>query len=481
MTSDMDRRGQGDEESISWTELRRYLDAPKRRPLMVALPWAVILLASVIALFMIPKRYKSSTMILVESEKMPDSFVPKVATDDRRGRLEAVRPEILSRTRLESVLESTNPYPDIESRIRAVEKMRSAIYINVTGNDGFTIDYVHSDPRKAQEVCDRLANLFIGETIKSREQQVEGAVDFLVNQVAAARQELERKDEALRRYKEIHMGKLPEQLQTNLATMGMLQRELQTVEESLLFARERQQSAMNTGRANAPGDGPPTAGGELAELRRQLSSMRGRYTDEHPDVQRLRSRIQRMETRASEAASSAPPDVASQASSEQLTLARNEIARLEDKRRDLEGRIGSLRSNVENTPRTEQDLATLTRDYDKLKENYSALLSKQMEAQMAGRLEERWKGDRFRMLDPASLPERPFFPKPMLVIGLGAMLGLFVGLVAALLAEYLDATIKDPQDLMSVQNHPVLACIPHLPPVGETAPRRPGTPQFRGA
>ena len=72
--------------------------------------------------------------------------------------------------------------------------------------------------------------------------------------------------------------------------------------------------------------------------------------------------------------------------------------------------------NVEKTPRTEQDLATLTRDYDKLKENYSALLSKQMEAQMAGRLEQRWKGDRFRMLDPASLPERPFFPKPLVVI-----------------------------------------------------------------
>jgi succinoglycan biosynthesis transport protein ExoP len=480
MTSDMGRHGQGEEESLSFAEVRRYLEAPRRRPLMVVVPWAAVLLASVVALFMIPKKYKSSTMILVESEKMPDSFVPKVATDDRRGRLEAVRPEILSRTRLENVLESTNPYPDTDSRIRGVELMRSNIYINVTGNDGFTIDYVHSDPKKAQEVCDRLANLFIGETIKSREQQVEGAVDFLVTQVDAARKELERKDEALRRYKEIHMGKLPEQLQTNLATMGMLQRELQTVEESLLFARERQQSLQLSGRAAAPAEGAPGPGGELAELRRQLTSMRGRYTDEHPDVQRLRSRLARLEARAAESAG-APADAGTQANSEQLTQARNEITRLEEKRRDLEARIGGLRANVENTPRTEQDLATLTRDYDKLKENYSALLSKQMEAQMAGRLEQRWKGDRFRMLDPASLPERPFFPKPLVVVGLGAMLGLFLGLAAAVLAEFLDSTIKDPQDLMSVQAHPVLACIPHLPAVGEPAPRRPGAPQFRGA
>ena len=102
--------------------------------------------------------------------------------------------------------------PRARPRRRPWRSMREAIFINLSGNDGFTIAFYHRDPQKAQEVTDRLARLFIDETIKSREQQVEGAVDFLVTQVRDARTELENKDAALRRYKEEHMGRLPEQL-----------------------------------------------------------------------------------------------------------------------------------------------------------------------------------------------------------------------------------------------------------------------------
>jgi polysaccharide chain length determinant protein (PEP-CTERM system associated) len=481
MAQHIARLGEGEEESLTWDEFQRFVHAPRRRPLTVIVPWAVIIVLSAVSLFFLPKKYKSSTLILVESEKMPDSFVPKMATDDRTDRLAAIRPEILSRTRLEAVLEETQPYPEIASKVHAVEKMRSAIYINESGNDGFSIDFVHSDPHKAQLVADRLATLFISESIKSRTQQVEGAVDFLVTQVAESRKELEKKDEAVRRYKEQHMGRLPEQLQTNLATLGMLQRELQTIEESLLFARERQEALQRgSGRAAAPAADPgsSSATSDVADLRRQLAALRSRYTEEHPDVQRLRARIARIETRLAETAPASAGDVDPSviAAREQRERANLEVKRLDDKRIDIERKIASLRYNVEETPRTEQDLATLTRDYEKLNENYAALLSKQMEAQMAGRLERRWKGDRFRVLDPASLPEKPYFPKPWLVIGLGIALGLFVGLGVSMLAEYFDATIRDSQDLEAAQAFPVLASIPHAPVLALVAapPPRPG-------
>ena len=468
MTGYLAQGGDGEERSLSWEEFQRYIDAPRRHPIAVLIPWALIIALSVVALFLLPKKFKSSTLILVESEKMPDSFVSKVATDDRSDRLEAIRPEILSRTRLENVLESTDPYPNIASKVHAVETLRSAIYINVSGNDGFTIDFVHSDPKKAQQVAERLATLFITESIKSREQQVEGAVDFLVTQVADSRKELEKKDEAVRRYKEMHMGRLPEQLQTNLATMGMLQRELQTIEESLLFARERQEGLLRGRERTAPADsGAAQGGGDVADLRRQLAALRSRYTDEHPDVQRLSARLARMEARMAEAAgtSRVSDDPAVAVAREQLERANIEVKRLEDKRSNLEGQIAGLRANIGETPRTEQELATLTRDYEKLNENYTALLTKQMEAQLAGRLERRWKGDRFRVLDPASLPERPYFPKVWMVVGLGIACGLFVGLLVAVLVEYFDSTVKDINDLQVLQGFPVLAAIPLIAPV----------------
>jgi polysaccharide biosynthesis transport protein len=246
-----DRAG---EEGFRWTQFRHFLYAPLRRPLLVLLPWAGVVAVTVAALIVLPKKYMSTALVLVESEKVPESFIAKVATRDPGQRLEAVRPEILSRTRLERVLAETAPYPEITSNTQAVERMRSSTFINLSGNDGFTITFYHRDPHKAQEVTDRLARLFIEETIKSREQQVEGAVDFLVTQVDEARAQLDTKDAALRRYKEEHMGKLPSQLEANLATMQILQREMQAVEESLLFAREKQEALASRRRWRAAWD-----------------------------------------------------------------------------------------------------------------------------------------------------------------------------------------------------------------------------------
>ncbi len=461
--------------SISAAQIQRFLYAPLRRPLLVAIPFAVVIALSVVALFTLPKRFRSSTLILVETERVPESFVPKVATEDKGATLQALWTEILSRTRLERVIEETRPYPELSSLSQAVDTMRRRLLLNPSGSDGFTIDFIHADPHVAQRVTARIAALFIEESTKTRAQQVEGAVDFLVSQVNAAREELEKKDLALRRFKEERMGKLPEQLQTNLATMGMLQQELRTVDENLLFARERldnlNRSAGRTqsGAAKAVADDSTN----LADLRRQLLALRTRYTEEHPDVRSLTSRIAQLEARRSETAfhGDAPEDPEAAAMSTQLEGARLEVKKFEERRRDLEARIASLRARVEETPRTEQELATLTRDYKKLDDNYTSLLSKQMEAQMAGRLEQRWKGDRFRILDPANLPEKPYFPSKKLILGLGLALGLFAGVAVSLAAEFLDPTVKDLADLKSLQDYPVLACISHLPSASSTASR----------
>jgi len=270
------------------------------------------------------------------------------------------------------------------------------------------------------------------------------------------------------------MGRLPEQLQTNLATLQMLQQEARTVEENLIFAREKRDSLARGGaRIQAgvvPGaGGPSTAAEELSVLRNQLALLRTRYTDEHPDVESLRLKIARLEQRMAgmveptAAASSDPTEILAR---EQLEQSNLEVKRLEEKRADLENRVSAIRARVEETPRTEQELASLKRDYDKLNENYVSMLSKQLDARMAGRLERRWKSDRFRILDPASLPEKPYFPKPWMFIGIGVVLGLFAGLGASLIAEYVDPTIKDAQDLASLQAYPILARIPHVPSLG---------------
>jgi uncharacterized protein involved in exopolysaccharide biosynthesis len=126
---------------------------------------------------------------------------------------------------------------------------------------------------------------------------------------------------------------------------------------------------------------------------------------------------------------------------------------------------------VEQAPRTEQELATLTRDYQKLNENYLALLTKKLDAKMAAKLEQRWKGEHFTILDPAHLPEQPYWPNRPLLLGGGLVAGLLIGLALAVAREFFDSTIKDRDDLEALLPYPVLACMSYVPQV-EAASRQ---------
>jgi polysaccharide chain length determinant protein (PEP-CTERM system associated) len=398
---------------------------------------------------------------------MPDSFVPKMATETMDKRLHTLRQEILSRTRLEQVIKELDPYPGWTlTPSELIEHMRYQISINVRGGDAFTIEFEHWDPEKTMQVANRLATLFIDEVAQERARQVEEAHSFIESQVLEARREIEANEQAVRQYKEAHMGSLPEQLSANLATLQRLQLEQQAAAESLRLARERQRAVAQGLADELRGSGPSGAVvsplTELAQLRSQLTALRSRYTDEHPDVRQLLARIASLEQKIAQMESSSPADSSAAVIRAQAEQARRDVAALEEKNANLERRIAVLQNRVEETPRVEQELATLTRDFKKLNENYLALVSKKLDAQMAEKLEERWKGEHFRVLDPAHLPERPFAPKRSRYLLVGLMLGLLVGVGLAVAAEILDHSLKGAADVKDVLPYPVLAVIPHV-------------------
>jgi polysaccharide chain length determinant protein (PEP-CTERM system associated) len=450
-------------------EILEYLEIPLRRPLHILIPLVVITAVAVGMSYYAKEKYWSSTVILVESEKMPDSFVPKMATETMAKRLHTLRQEILSRTRLEQVIRELDPYPRWLEKMTLsdlIEYMRSQIYINVRGGDAFTIEFEHWNPQTTMHVANRLATLFIDEVTQERARQAEEAHSFIESQVQESRREIEANEQAVRQYKEAHMGSLPEQLSANLATLQRLQMEQQAVAESLRLARERQravaQGLADELRGAGPSGGVVSPLAEIAQLRNQLASLRSRYTDEHPDVRQVLARIASLEEKLAQSESSGGSDSSAAVIRAQAEQARREVATLEEKNANLERRIAALQNRVEETPRVEQELATLTRDFKKLNENYLALLSKKLDAQMAEKLEERWKGEHFRILDPAHLPERPFAPKRSRYLLVGIMLGLLVGVGLAVAAEILDHSLKGAADVKDVLPYPVLAVIPHL-------------------
>jgi polysaccharide chain length determinant protein (PEP-CTERM system associated) len=447
--------------------LRQHLEAPIRRPWVVVVPWLLVVAAAVAASVFLPKRYVSSTAILVEGDKVPDAFVQRTTTEGTR-RLQTVQQEVLSRTRLEKVIQELNPYPRIADQPMSaiVEKMRDAISVKVRGNDGFSIEFQHTDPEMAMKVANRLTSLFIDESSRARERHAEEASRFIEVQLEDARSGLQVKEEALRRFKEQHIGTLPEQLQANLSTLQRLQMEQQALSLNLQSALDRLRTLESAAATHTPEPGGEVP--ELDRLRVELAALRARYTDAHPDVQTLLSRIARLE-QATNPQSADPSSAATDSSS--LRAARQEVRTLRTRQADIAARVASFEARVDQTPRTEQELTTLTRDYNTLRENYLTLLNKKMSARMAEQLEKQWTGDRFRILDPAQVPESPVFPKPTLFLVVGLFAGLALGLASAVTVEALDRSVKTAAELESLLEQPVLASVSHIAP-GVVGPRR---------
>lgn len=445
-------------------DLRRLFEAPLRRPWHVVVPFVVVFLAAIVVGELVPKRYVSSTLILVAAEKLPDGMIRTMATERATRRLQTIQQEITSRTLLERVVRELDPYnaPKDAPLTSAIDRMRDSVRVNVKGTDAFSIEFEHTDPRMAMRVAERLTSLFMDEVVGSREKQVEDAYAFIDSQLVEARRELERKEEALRRFKERNMGTLPEQMPANLATLQRLQLEQQTLSEGLRRALDQQALLEDAGMASAPAP-PAAAGGEADQLREQLAQLRRRYTDQHPDIQALKRRIAAAE-RGRPADDGAADTSWSATNRRRLEESRIEVQNLRLRLSDVEKKIGEFQNRVEETPRIEQEILTLTRDYQKLNEHYVTLLGKKLDAQMAAELERRWKGEQFRIVDSAFLPERPSFPRRSHFALAGLLLGLAAGLGLALLADVMDQSIKDVGDLETLLPFPQLAVIPFIDP-----------------
>ncbi len=452
-------------------ELQRLAEAPLRRPWLVIVPLVLTHIVALGVSLVLPPRYSSSTLILIAPDSMPSNLVPQMSTERTARRLQTLRQEVQSRTRLEMVARELDPYGSLgkEPLINTIEKMRSAITISVKGNDAFSVAFEHSDPKMAMLVADRLTTLFMEEVVGARERQVSNAYEFLDKQLQDARAQLEEKETALRTFKEAHMGQLPEQVQANLSTLQRLQLEQQATAESLRRATDTMLMLESAKSAGVPVQGTPPPPDSLDAMRALLTQLKTRYTDQHPDVRGLASRIEALEKSQGRAAAAAPPgaspvDLEALAVDRRIAESRREVERLRARLGQVEERIASFQNRVEVAPRREQEILGLMRDYKKLSDNYSQLLDKKLDAELASRLEAQQKGQQFRVLDPAYMPETPSFPNRVLFAIGGAIAGLLLGLGLAITIDVLDPTMKDAEGVAAAFTVPVLAVIPFVKP-----------------
>lgn len=503
-----------------------YTEILLRRIWFIVLPFVVVLTGTVLYVFYAPREYQATTLVLVIPQKVPEQFVHPTVTSKIEDRLPSISQEILSRTRLEQVISEFGLYPkEVKSRSmeEVVEFMRKNIQIEIPKKEEkeknyFTISYTGRDPKVVTMVTNKLASLFIEENLKFRELQAQGTSEFLAVELTATKARLEEQESAITSFKKQFMGELPEQRDANLKVLEQMMSLYQRIGENLRSAEDRkvllQKQISDTenliayvsreGREESVSPVNPVRPGlkdpqevQLEQLKSHLVDLQGKYTERHPDIIITKKKIAdlevkienaRLEREAEEKKESEQtkesflPTLASplpgvrrigdetdhrlmlrhKEMENQLVAIDLEMRRLREEGRKVEVEMAKYRERIENTPIREQAMANLSRDYQNTRESYQKLLQKFEDAQQAENLERRQKGEQFKIIDPARIPQKPIKPNIPRILLIGLFIGIVSGIGLAFLREQLDHSFRDAEDLEATFHFKVLANIPKI-------------------
>src|ERR1700730_5618801 len=381
------------------------------------LPISMVLLTVIgwVAANVLPKRYSSQTTVLVEQPSVSSKYVDPVVSDDLNHRLATMQEQILSRSRLQPIIEKLNLYPEDRGRMHIaelVQRLREAIAIKPVESmqgtgphqlPGFYITATFDTPQLAQQVCTEVTSMFLAQNARQAEQQATRTTSFLSEQLAEAKKKLDEEDAKLAEFKRQHPGSLPEDNQTNLGVLMGTNSQMEANTQALSRAEQEkafnesllQQEEANWKTRTTGGPNPDSADAQLTLLQDQLTNLLSRYTPDHPDVIKTENQIAELKKRMAEPPKPAPANAPAQSTHEppQIQLLRAKlkqddlpIANFMREHAQIRSQTAQLQGRMQATPMVEQQFKEITRDHQTASDIYNELLKKSQSATMAGAL-----------------------------------------------------------------------------------------------
>ncbi len=484
------------------------LDILRRRKWVILFSVLLIHIGSVVYCIMAPDLYQSTMKLLVIPPTVSEGKVQTTVNIGTMDRLKMLEEDILSRSRLIGVINELELFKEESKKISSdalVNRMRKRIEIDTKGKNTFILTFQHEKPEVAMRVTSRLGSFFVEENIRSREATAQETSKFLVDEVQVTRKRLEAQEEKLKKYKLQFGGELPQQEQANLMRLQRLQDQIKNNSDAMarladrkvfleaqvsniernLLGPEHQDPFETTGSVGQTS--PRNLLAELAMRRRNLDELSKKYTPLYPAVVQARWEVEQLEGKIAamrQAAKKAKEDSAKGTAKPSTSLSTPdldpttgdtgelgrlrgqiasidlEVVALKRETANATRTIDQIQQKVERLPQREQELISLSRDYDNIKKSYEELLKKQLDSQVSQKLEEKQKGEQFQVLEPASLPTRPFKPDRPMVLGLALLASMVVGVGGAFTLEMLDPTLRGSREFKNFFDMPILACLP---------------------
>lgn len=486
-----------------------YLEIIWRRKWLVIVPLVLSSLGTFIYSQTLPNIYRSQATVLIIPQLVPERFIRPTVDESIAARLDLMRQQILSRARLEGLIEEFDLYRDERKTMlldQVVEQMRRDINVTVQrvgrrqDPNHFVVSYDSKDPNTAVRVAERLASMFVREHVEGRTIQTNSTVQLLQRQVDDKLRELQAHDQRIEAFKRANVGRLPGEVETNLQLMFNVRQQIQNLTDSIRAARERQAEidrliaqemaaapVVVAPRPAAP-DGPMPAAQQLAAARAALDQLLLRLKEDHPDVRIAKARIADLEKKAEEEALQQPVSVtanAAPATPEEVERQRR-IARLRQEQETLEKEIRTQQyalqraeatladqeRRVQAAPGLMTEYTDLMRGREAIQATYDGLVKKLQDAKLAASLEQQQVSQQLRIVDPARRPDAPRSPDRVRMNLMGALAGLGFGLLIAGILEYRDTSLRTDEDVLVALSLPVLALVPTMKTPKKVAPRR---------
>jgi polysaccharide chain length determinant protein (PEP-CTERM system associated) len=453
-----------------------YLSILRRRALVLVVIFAVVLLIAIVLAFKLPPTYRASGTIMVETPQLLEGVVaPKQNKNDLDERINLVKQRVMTREGLLQVISKHNLFKESSGKRSPndlIEMLRSRIVVETISSNQpsvpastFTVSFDDQRPEVALQVTNDLVTLFLDWNVKLRTEDATETATFLSQESNKLKAEVDRLEEKIGAFKRQNSENLPEQLTLRATIMSRAENDLYAVERDIrsgneeLRSLEAELSAARHGMSDDPSQSLPALKAEYTKL----SAM---YTESHPDIRALKRKIDAIEQGAN------IPDPKNTIGSvtnlavfkiqAKVDAVNARLESLSQQKKMLQSKLAQNEHAMELTPRVAQGLDVLIRDRDSAQRKFDELRNRKMNAQIAQNLESENKSERFVLLEPPILPERPFKPNriQILAIGLMAALGSAVGVAMAL--EMLDKRIRGVEAFTHVLGQRPLVVIPFL-------------------
>lgn len=481
-------------------DIRKYFFMFKRRAVLAATAFLIVLAAGVFYCLFWPPVYAATCLVVVQPQKVPGDIVKATVTTKIQERLHIITQQVLSRSRLMEIIERFDLYPNARKTTtpdQLADMMRRDITIKITTKQNyFTINFVYPDAKVVAAVTNALAAFYVDSNLRLREEDAVGTARFLKRELTRMAGQLREWESRITKYKQEHIYELPESRTQNLQLLQQVRNRLSHVEGLIQNERFRhhyidqeigtlewrkKKAQMEMARLmqiGATGAGAEYAGQEITPegIRTQLKTLRLRYREDHPDIQRLEQRLVLIEARRAEEAKKRQgkaPVSERQAEIKTITLSLErmgkQLAEIEKNLKELDKErqeqlkfMAVVQQRLDNAPRVAEELLRITRGYQELKEAYEKMHARALDANMAANLERTQRGEQFEVIDPAEVPDQPYRPdvRRALPISIGLALALAVGLTVGL--SYLDTSFTSVEQTEREGNLPVLVVIPPL-------------------